>query len=84
MADQAIKMDGSSCRNPGRGTRSATENLGREPTDQEVTDVVEMVAALDDDVEFAPHQNDFIRMMLDSAMSGFPHSIGRQFLRHAF
>ena len=54
MADQAIKMDASLCRNPAVAHARLLENLGREPTDQEVTDVIGGRRALDDDVEFVP------------------------------
>jgi hypothetical protein len=79
MADQAIKMDASLCRNPAVARARLLESLGREPTDQEVTEVIDVVNAIDDDVEFVAHQNEFIGIMLNSAMAGFPHLFRRSF-----
>ena len=79
MSDQLFKMDATLVRSHDGARARLRQNLGREPSDKEVADVVEQVNAISDDVEFVRHQNDYIKMMMDGAMAMFPHVLRRTF-----
>ncbi len=80
LADQSIKMELSLWRTPNVARSHLRERLGREPLEQEVCEVVDAIAEMnEDDIEFVPHQNDFIGIMLDSGQAMFPHVLRRSF-----
>ena len=78
QTDLTLKLDLSLCRNPEVAADRLRNNLGREPTHAEVSDLVNAANAVDE-FDIQPHQNDFIRMMLDSGQAMFPHVFRRRF-----
>jgi hypothetical protein len=78
IADLALRMQASLAATPAGARNVLRERLGRDPTDDEVA---EMVGATDvlDEIEFAPHQNDFISTMLESALATMPYFLNRYF-----
>lgn len=80
LADQSIKMQLSLLRTPDAARSHLNERLGREPLEEEVSELVDAIVEIgEDDVEFVPHQNDFIGIMLDSGQAMFPHIFRRSF-----
>jgi hypothetical protein len=78
QANLTLKLDLSLCRNREVATDRLRNYLSREPTQAEVSDLVDAANAVGE-LDFQPHQNDFIRMMLDSGQAMFPHVFRRKF-----
>lgn len=78
MADQTFKMGFSLARSPNIARSRLREQHGRQPTEDEVSELVEMAGALDD-VEIVPHQSDLVKMMLDAFQAIFPVVLCRRF-----
>jgi hypothetical protein len=72
MADQAYKLDLLLARTPDAARTRLRETLEREPSEVEVDDLVHAANDLDE-FEVQPHQNEFIKLMLD-ARRAFPGS----------
>ncbi len=80
LADQSIKMQLSLWKTPEAARSHLEETLGREPLGEEVSEFVDAIAEIGEDgVEFIPHQNDFIGIMLDCGQAMFPHIFRRSF-----
>lgn len=79
LADSVYKMDLALVAHPDAARTRLRQNLGREPTAEEVGDLVD-AASDPGSFEVVPHQNAFIRQMLDSALAMFPHLLRRQYV----
>jgi hypothetical protein len=77
LGEQFLKMDLLPMKSPSAARERLRINLGREPTDAEVRDLVEAAATLDE-IEVVQHQNDLVKMMLDTALAMVPHLIKRR------
>jgi hypothetical protein len=76
LADSTYKMDLSLVANPDAARARLRENLDREPTDEEVNELVNAANDLDS-FEVVPHQNQLVQLMLDSALAMAPHLFRR-------
>ena len=83
MADQMYKLDLSLGRSAEYARARLRGNLGREPTDEEVADIVELATDVDD-IEVVPHQSNLVKLMLDNALAMFPFLIQRRYTVFAF
>ncbi len=76
MSDQAIKMQYSLVHDHASARAHLTDADGSEPTDTEVQELLAAVRRMDE-IEFVPHQNDFIQMMLDFGVRSVPFYLRR-------
>ncbi len=79
MTEHLLKLDLSLAANPDVARDRIRANLDREPTDEEVEEAVHAATHLDE-FEIGPHQNDLIKLMLDSALAMVPHLAQRLYL----
>jgi len=71
LGDQVFKLDLLSKRSPDRIRKQFLHNVGREPTDGEVNEYIELATSLND-IEVTPHQNSLIVTMFDAALWSLP------------
>ena len=83
MAVQIYKVDLSLGRSAEVARTRLRDRLGREPTDEEVADIVDMANDLDD-IEVVPHQSNLVRLMLDSALAMVPFLTQRRYTLFRF
>lgn len=76
LADHAFKLDLSLVHDESTARARLRENMGREPTDTEVEEMLDAVSDLDS-FEITPHQNDLVQLMLDAATQIMPCLFGR-------
>ncbi len=77
LFDQTYKLDLTLKRDPNAARTWLRTTLEREPTNDEVNDLVRAANHLDQ-FEMTPHQNEFIRLMLDSGTAMYPHLLRRR------
>jgi Protein of unknown function (DUF4238) len=77
LADQVFKLDLSRAAEPEVARARLRRVHGREPTDEEVGEIVDAATHLDE-IEVTPHQNDFIKIMLDTGLAMVPHFLRRK------
>jgi hypothetical protein len=77
-ADHLLKAQASLAANPNVARQRLSEQLGREPTDEEVREMVDSVGQLDL-FEVVPHQSDLVKIMLETAQAASPYLATRFF-----
>jgi len=76
LSDQVFKLDLLSKSSPEQVRKQFLHKNGREPTDSEVNEYVELASSLRD-IEVTPHQNSLIQMMSDMALWSLPLFVNR-------
>ncbi len=76
LYDSSLKFDLSLVAEPEAARVRLRENLDREPSDEEVADLVDAANDLDS-FEMVPHQNELLTQILDGALSVTPHLMRR-------
>lgn len=78
LADHTFKLDLSLVRNEADARARLRKNMGREPTDAEVAEILEAARDLDS-FEVTPHQNQLVQFMLNTGSFIGMHLLARNY-----